>query len=272
MPCGIVDVDGLRFGAAAPPARGAGIILQRGPGTQAGADLLGEHAGIGRRLESFLRHGARRLVIAVTIARAAHEHRRDHQRPHHAHHAHHVGEHAVVRPAGDGFGLGLRKAVVDHARPVLIDAVVAAGLQQFHRADQAERVEIVVGHHVGPTLAAVESEQRDARPPAARFVGEHAPILIVGVRGDHDQAGARVQFLEALPERGRAPIRRDLLIRDHRLDRRKVRRLRGGVQYGQAGAQQDSRQRGGFPWHIGISNIVFPAGLQGAWRCTMEAC
>ena len=162
-------------------------------------------SGSAAALKSFLRHGARRLVIAVTIARAAHEHRRDDQRPHHAHHAHHVGEHAVVCPAGDRFGLGLRKAVVDHARPILIDAVVAARAAAVPscapgRAHRSSRCDITLA----PPSPRLSVSKRDARAPAARFVGEHAAILIVGMRGDHDQAGARVQFLEALPERRRS--------------------------------------------------------------------
>ena len=61
------------------------------------------------------RHGATscpasallRSLIAVPVAGAADEDRRDHEGADSADHAHDVGEDAVVGPVGDGFGLGL---------------------------------------------------------------------------------------------------------------------------------------------------------------------
>src|SRR5262249_20447172 len=54
----------------------------------------------------------------------------------------------------------------------------------------------------------------------------HAPVLIVGMRGDHDQAGARVQFLQALPQRRRSAVDPDLMRNRRRLYRSAIRQLR----------------------------------------------
>ena len=129
-----------------------------------------------------------------------------------------------MRPLGDRLGLGLREPIVDHASPVLVDAVIASGSQQLFGSHQSQAVEIVRRHHVGAAFAAIQRQQRHPRALAARFVGQHAAVLIVGVRGDHDQAGARVQLLQALPKRRRTSVDGQLGALGE-LDRRIVRGL-----------------------------------------------
>ena len=105
---------------------------------------------------------ARGLVIPVAIAGAAHEDGGDHLRPHRANDVDHVGEDPIVGPAGDRLGLGLREAVIDDARPALLDAVRAAGGEHLHGADESEGVEEVGRHDVRAALAAIQGEEVDA--------------------------------------------------------------------------------------------------------------
>src|SRR5581483_7390501 len=97
------------------------------------------------------------------------------------------------------------------AGPVLVDAVIAAGGEEFFGSHEAQGIEVVRRHHVRAAFAAVEREQRDARALTARFVGEHAAVLVVGVRGEHDQTGPGMKFFETLPKSGRTAIYTDFL-------------------------------------------------------------
>jgi hypothetical protein len=79
-------------------------------------------------------------------------------------------------------------------------------------ADEAEGIEEVRGHFVGAALAAVERKERGANALSAGLVSELAAILVIGMRGDHDEAGAGVELIEGLPESGGAPVDGDFAI------------------------------------------------------------
>ena len=151
-------------------------------------------------------------MISVAIAGSAGEDRRDDEGADLADDAHGVGENAVVGPLADGFGSGFGESVIDDAGPILIHTVVAAGLEEFHGADEPEGIEEIGRHFVGAALAAIEGEEGGAGAAAARFVCEHAAVLVIRMGGDHDEAGAGVQLFEALPESGGAAIDGDLLV------------------------------------------------------------
>src|SRR5207253_3624241 len=112
-------------------------------------------------------HGSGSLVIAVAVAGTADEDGRYDQWAHGADGTDDVREYAVAGPVLDRFGHCFREAVVDDAGPVLVDAVVASGGEEFLGSDESEGVEEVGGHDVGPAFAAVESEEGDAGSTAA---------------------------------------------------------------------------------------------------------
>src|SRR6185437_578319 len=57
--------------------RNARVHLQRRPRSQTGRDLLWKHVRVARRLVHLLGHFPGNLMVTVTVARAAHERRRD---------------------------------------------------------------------------------------------------------------------------------------------------------------------------------------------------
>ena len=69
---------------------------------------------------------------------------------------------------------------------------------------------VVVNHEEQYSIWPADRE--NARALSARFVGQHAAILVVRVRGNHDQAGAGVELFQALPKRGGALVDRDLAV------------------------------------------------------------
>ena len=125
-------------------------------------------------------------MLAVAVGRGAHEYRCNHQRASHADHAHHVRQHAVVVPLLQSFLARFRKAEVDGGRPILIDAVIPVRGQQFLGAHQPQCVIKIGGRGVLAAFAAVEREQRGARPGAPCFEGQHAAVFVVGMSRNHE--------------------------------------------------------------------------------------
>ena len=87
-----------------------------------------------------------------------------------------------------------------------MDAEVVAGGEELLGADEAELIPVVGGHDVLSAFAAVEGEQSGVDALVAGFVGEHAGVFVVGVGDDEDEAGAGVEFLQALPDGGGAAV------------------------------------------------------------------
>src|SRR5581483_2650932 len=143
-------------GGAATAKWNAFIIFERRPRFQAGLDLIGENIRIARGFEYFFSHGTGGLMITVSIARAADKNRGNHQRANHSNDAYDVIEDTIMSPFTDGFSHGFGKAVIDYARPVLIDTVVAAGGEQFHGANKPEGIEIIGRHDVSAAFATIE--------------------------------------------------------------------------------------------------------------------
>jgi hypothetical protein len=163
------------------------------------ANLLGEHAGITGVLEGFLSSFAGDLVVAVPVGRATDKDGGDDQRADHADDADDVAKDALMGPFLEAFRLGFGKAEIDDAGEILIGAVILVCREQFLGAVQTERLPSVGVHQVLACLASIEREQSSASTLAAGFVREHAPILIVGMSHDHDEAGAGVKLEQRLP-------------------------------------------------------------------------
>ena len=180
-----------------PPAEGAEDPPRPEP-------LLGDLARKARRVRGrrhrFRRQQPRRVVVAVSIARRTVETAHDDERAVEADDADHVLEHGLAVPASEGFVHGLRVAVVDRRREVeVVEAVVAAGEDEFAGSDQPEGVEEFGADRVRAGLAAVEAEESrpGAPPPAGQR--EHAGVFVVGVRGDVEQTRRRGEFADAVP-------------------------------------------------------------------------
>ncbi len=120
--------------------------------------MFGEHIRIGRRLEDQLAHQPGRLMIAVPITRLAVKARDDHIRAIHPHRAHYVTQHSISAPMLQRLIHPLREAEIGDAGEHLIDAVVAAGRQQFFRAHNAQRVIQLRPDRISPALAAIERQ------------------------------------------------------------------------------------------------------------------
>ena len=161
------------------------IILEDLPWPQAFFDLLRKHIGIPSSLERFLCHLACDLMIAVAIGTSTDEDGSDDERARHADDAYHIREHAVVSPLVESLFLRFREAIVADPRPELLSAVITIGGQKLFRANQAQSIKVVRGHHVGATFSAVQCQQDDAASLSARLVSQHATVLIVGVSCNH---------------------------------------------------------------------------------------
>ena len=109
---------------------------------------------------------------------------------------------AVVAPFCEGFLLCFGEAEVDLGAPVLLDAVILIGLEEFVGADEAEGVVRVGGHGVLAAFAAGEGEQRGADAEAAGDISEQRAVFVVGVGDDDHEAGGGGEALEGLLEGG----------------------------------------------------------------------
>jgi len=107
-----------------------------------------------------------------------------------------VGEDALVLPFVEGFFASLGKAVVDGASPILVDAVITAGREKLLGANQAKGVVHIGRHGVLAALAAIQRQQHSAHTRSASLEGQHAAVLIVGMSGNHHQAGAGLQRVQ----------------------------------------------------------------------------
>ena len=110
----------------------------------------------------------RHLMLPVTVARRAGEHRDDDLRPERAHHLHDVAEQRILRPVLEGLGGGLREAEVVRAREELMRPVDAPRGEQLFRANHAERLAELVADEVLSAVAAREREIRGLRADCPR--------------------------------------------------------------------------------------------------------
>src|SRR5580692_9508330 len=107
--------------------RHAGVDLERGPGEEAGLDLIGKDVGVSRGFEHFLGHFSRDLVLAVAVGDTSDKDGGEDQWTIEADGADDIIEDAIVSPDGEGFVKGLGEAEVSDAREVLVYAVAAVG-------------------------------------------------------------------------------------------------------------------------------------------------
>ena len=151
--------------------RNACIDLNRRPRPQAFANLFGKTVGIGSRFEDFLRHLPCHLMVAVAVGRSADETGSNDERTCHAHDAHGIGQDAVIAPFLDAFFAGFGEAVVNDGAPVLVNTVIAIGLQKLLSAQQTEFVIHIDRHGILTALAARQGHKGGAGATATRFRG-----------------------------------------------------------------------------------------------------
>ncbi len=147
-------------------------------------------------------------MLSVPIGHVAGEDRCHHQRAAHANDADRVIENAIVSPGLQRFFDRLGEAEVRNPSPVLMHAVIISSGEKFLRAHRAQLVPIVRGHHVLSAFAAIQRQQGRVHTEAAAFICEHAAVFVIRMGHDHRDAGARMQFLQTLPEAGRSAVDR----------------------------------------------------------------
>ncbi len=196
-------------------------------------DLIREAVWIGRRGDRLGGKQPRRVMMSVTVPGRAVKARHHHERPVETDHADHVFQHGLPIPAPERLLDRLGVAVVNGGGEVeVVQAVVAPRENELACADQSKRVEELGSDRVGARLAAIQAEQRRAGAPPAACEGEHAGVLVVGVRGDVKHAGRGGELADPVPGAQRAPVRLQLLAGDGRREGQNAvecwRRLGGG--------------------------------------------
>ncbi len=97
------------------------------------------------------------------------------------------------------------------AREADAAAVVLRSAQQFQGAERAERIEKVARDQVGARFAAREREQRHISSQTAREPSDRAPVLVVRMSRDVEDARGGAQAFEGLVETRRAAVFRKRL-------------------------------------------------------------
>ncbi len=180
------------------------VELPRLPGPQPLGDLLGELRGVAGVAVGERRNLTGHLVLAVAVGRRPAEARDQDERPEHSDVTDHVGEHVLLAPLLIRFGHRLREAEVVGSREQLAGAVERAGLQQFLRTDDAERVEQIRADDVLAALAARQRQISDPRVIVTRQRRDERRILVVGMGSRLDDARRGLQGLELLHQPGGA--------------------------------------------------------------------
>ncbi len=183
-----------RAGTRPKAAHIADIQFPGLPGLQSFLDLLGKLLRVRRRAECLFGQNGGSLVMSVPVALGSGEARNQHVGPKGSDHAHHVAEGDVVSaPFLEGFFGTFRIAEIRHPAEALFHSVVAIGSSQFQCAQHAQHVKQVAAHFVLTAFAAGESHQQRRVSLAAGLEGQHASVLVVGMRGGLHQAGRSLQ-------------------------------------------------------------------------------
>ena len=222
----------------------AGVDLEGRPGQEAGGDLIGEHFGVGCGVEDLLCHDSGDLVVAVAVRDVAGEDRCDDERAGETNLTDDVVEDAVMAPGFERFFEGLGEAEVGYAGEGLVDAEVVTGGEELLGAKEAELIPVVGRHDVLSAFATVEGEESSVDALFAGFVGEHAGVLIVGMGDDENEAGAGVEFLQALPDGGGAAVDGERRSEGGGIGDRCL-GLRGDGVADECGGQGEAERRGG---------------------------
>ena len=126
--------------------------------------------------------------MPVRVARQGRKARDDHVRPELADEAHDVGHHLLPVPNSQRLEVILGKTEIHRARKILPPAVHAPRREQFLGADDAQFIAELRAEHVLAAVAARERKIGHAIIAAAREIGEHLVVFIVGMRGDVEHA------------------------------------------------------------------------------------
>ena len=133
------------------------------------------------------------------------------------HRAHDIAEDAIVSPLLMGFVNGFGEAVIGDGGEELLGAGILIGQQQLVGADQPQRIVAFAGHGILAAFAAGEGHDGRARTDAARFVSEHAAVLVVGMGDDEHEAAPGVELAQCLRQAvGAAIFRESLSVRAKR--------------------------------------------------------
>ena len=202
-------------------ARPACVQFANPPGTQLFVRKLGKSGRIGGRLDRRRCDRACRLVLAMSVPRAALPTGDDYERPESPDRAHHVAQQLFAIPLGQRLVQPLREPVVgDLGEVLLVEAVVLPGPREFVRPDQAEGVEQLGADRVVACLTTVDSEQPGSGATPTAQHRQHAALLVIGMRGGVEEAGRGLQLEDLLPRARRALI-------EHQRRQRGVRGVKG---------------------------------------------
>jgi hypothetical protein len=106
----------------------------------------------------------------------------------------------------------LGETEIGDAGEVLLGAVVAVGLEQLERAQDAELVGEMRAGLVLSAIAAREREELDGDSVAARFEREQAAVFVVGVRVNVHETRGGAQLGEHLLDAGAARVHGERLV------------------------------------------------------------
>ena len=112
----------------------------------------------------------------------------------------------MLAPLHRRLGARFGKPVVERVAEELCSAIETPCLEQFLRANHAERIEQLRPDDVLSAFAAVQRHVRDARVIPARRSRNERRILVIGMRPRVKHARRRLQALQELCEAGGARV------------------------------------------------------------------
>jgi hypothetical protein len=165
------------------------------PGRQL-AELLGERAGVAGLLEGFHGENGGGGVMPVGVTGRRREARDHHVRPKSANDAHDVGKDCVLVPDLERLAIVLGIAEVARAREVLLASIQPPRGKQLLGARHAERLPQLGAEDVLPPIAPRERKVGGPIAAAPRQIRDGVRVLVVGMRGDVEDATQRVESLQ----------------------------------------------------------------------------
>ena len=136
----------------------------------------------------------------MTVPCAPVEARDEDQRAIDSNHPDDVSQNVLPAPLPESLFQILGVAVVDQIGEILIvKTVVSVRDKQFLGSNQTQAVEEFRADRIGTPLPAVKSQMRCAHALPATEIGQHPPLLVVGMSRGVEGACCRLKAEQALP-------------------------------------------------------------------------
>ena len=148
--------------------------------------------------ECFQRQDRRRRVMAMRNSGHGRKSRDQHIRTKYSDDAHDVRKHLLMIPFGERLPVILGIAKVPRAAEELLAAINAPRRQQFLRANHSQLIAELRPEQILPAVPARERNICRAIKSAARKISDQLRVLIVGMRGDVENAPQLVEAAQFL--------------------------------------------------------------------------